>query len=215
MNEINSTPASSIMSAPAVMRGVLMQGLVSLAGSLIVVDAPLNREEYSAFRVLFPMNPRRDLSVRQMLQAAMNNPVAPLTAGKLLAPLFEQGMTLREEMLARFVALAWADASVHPTEQRWLEDFTAALVLPREVLTELLQHIEPYSHEKDPYHVLDVAPTATDIEIKRAWQHKLRLFHPDAIAARGLPEDEPRSFGQRMTEINAAYDTILKARGIR
>ena len=61
---------------------------------------------------------------------------------------------------------------------------------------------------KDPYAVLGIAKNATDDEVKDAYRELARKYHPDNYA------DNPLSdlAGEKMKEINEAYDAITNAR---
>ena len=61
---------------------------------------------------------------------------------------------------------------------------------------------------KDPYSVLGVAKNATDEQIKDAYRELARKYHPDNYA------DNPLSdlAGEKMKEINDAYDAIMNER---
>ena len=60
----------------------------------------------------------------------------------------------------------------------------------------------------NPYEVLGVSENASDEEIKKAYRELARKYHPDNYA------DNPLSdlAGEKMKEINQAYDTITKQR---
>ena len=60
----------------------------------------------------------------------------------------------------------------------------------------------------DPYKVLGVSPNATDEQVKEAYRALARKYHPDNFV------DNPLSdlAGEKMQEINEAYDEIMKLR---
>lgn len=59
---------------------------------------------------------------------------------------------------------------------------------------------------QDPYRVLGLAPDASDEEVKKAYRDLAKKYHPDLH-----PGDEEAA--RRMSEINAAYDTIKNGGG--
>ncbi len=61
---------------------------------------------------------------------------------------------------------------------------------------------------KDPYEVLGISKNATDDEVKAAYRELARKYHPDNYA------DNPLSdlAGEKMKEINEAYDKIMNSR---
>ena len=61
---------------------------------------------------------------------------------------------------------------------------------------------------KNPYEVLGIAPTATDEEVKKAYRDLARKYHPDKYRDSDLAD----LAGEKMKEVNAAYEEIQKMR---
>ena len=62
------------------------------------------------------------------------------------------------------------------------------------------------------YKVLGVSPSATDDEVKAAYRKLALKNHPDRVASLG--EDVRKAAEQKFQEINAAMETVKKARGL-
>ena len=60
----------------------------------------------------------------------------------------------------------------------------------------------------DPYKVLGVDPSASDEDVKKAYRNLARKYHPD----RHKDSDLAALAGEKMKEINAAYEEILTMR---
>jgi hypothetical protein len=64
----------------------------------------------------------------------------------------------------------------------------------------------------DPYVLLGVAPAASDEELEQAYRRLMSEYHPDRVANAAK---EIRDIADRRTrEINQAYDSIRRERGI-
>ncbi len=61
---------------------------------------------------------------------------------------------------------------------------------------------------KTPYQILGVAPDASDEEVKKAYRDLARKYHPDKYRDSDLAD----LAGEKMKEINAAYEEIQKMR---
>jgi DnaJ like chaperone protein len=59
-----------------------------------------------------------------------------------------------------------------------------------------------------PHTVLGIPPGASRTEARAAWRKLVRANHPDALIARGLPEEAVKLAEKRMIDINRAWETI-------
>lgn len=75
------------------------------------------------------------------------------------------------------------------------------------------------SAQKDPlsdeYEELGCSSSATDEELRSAYRNLAKRLHPDILRAQGMPEALMGKANARMARINAAWDKIKKARGMR
>ena len=63
----------------------------------------------------------------------------------------------------------------------------------------------------DPYKVLNVSPSASDEEVKKAYRDLARKYHPDNYHDNPLADLAQ----EKMKEINAAYEEVQKSRSNR
>jgi len=62
------------------------------------------------------------------------------------------------------------------------------------------------------YKILGIDPSATDEEVKRAYREMAKKNHPDLVG--NLGEEVRQAAERKFQEINAAYETIKKQRGM-
>ena len=61
------------------------------------------------------------------------------------------------------------------------------------------------------YHILEVAPDATDDDIKKAFRALAFKHHPDRVAHLG--EEFRKAAENKFQQVNEAYNSIKKQRG--
>lgn len=68
---------------------------------------------------------------------------------------------------------------------------------------------------REAYEVLDVKPEASNAAVKRAYRRQMSQNHPDKLLSRGLPESMLELAKEKTQAIQAAYERLREARGIR
>jgi DnaJ like chaperone protein len=59
------------------------------------------------------------------------------------------------------------------------------------------------------------ARTDSDDQVKRCYRQRVQEYHPDKIAAKGLPDEFTRFAHDKFREIQDAWEQIKAARGIK
>lgn len=65
------------------------------------------------------------------------------------------------------------------------------------------------------YAVLGCSPDDSDDQVKRCYRRRVQEYHPDKIAAKGLPEEFTRFAQDKFREIQEAWEQIKTAREIK
>lgn len=66
----------------------------------------------------------------------------------------------------------------------------------------------------DAYRLLQVDSTSSDAEIKQAWRKLMTEYHPDRLAAKGLPEDMMQYATDRTRMLTEAWEHLKRVRRI-
>lgn len=189
--------------------------VVALSAKLAKCDGPVNRAEIDAFKRHFRIPPGQERMVGRLFDQARDNPQAYQEYAARLGEVFADTPAILGEVLAALFAIARADAPVNARETAFLRGIHATLGLEEAVWQRAADgRVGARSEAADPYAVLGVPRSIGDAELRATWKKLMREHHPDSLAARGVPEDFIARASVKVAEINAAWDTIKRERGI-
>ena len=125
---------------------------------------------------------------------------------------------------------AYADGAMNPAEERLLLHICRQMGISEFLFRQLERMIQAERHFsgrtgrraeavspgpalKDAYAILNIPPSASDAEVKRAYRRQTNLHHPDKLVAKGLPEEMMKIAAEKTHEIRQAYEQIKTVRG--
>jgi DnaJ like chaperone protein len=200
------------LSAPPERTVAFTIAVIALGAKMAKADGQVTRDEVSAFREVFHVAPEDEADAARVFNLARQDVAGyPAYAGKIRT-MFGAGSETLCDVMEGLFHIAVADGHYHRAEDIFLQDVAAIFGLPDARFRSLRSRFVP-DDPHDPYDILGVSPDMPMDEIRAAWKQLVRETHPDAMVARGLPEEAVHLAERRMVDINRAWSEIEATRG--
>jgi DnaJ like chaperone protein len=199
-------------------RGALVDPLFSLAGAVAKADGRVSEREIAAVEALMQrmdLDPSRRGRAIDRFNAGKEPEFDLARAGRELRAFCGFNGELKLVMLDVLADVAVADGGLSDAAERVLERIARALDTTRDdFLAVMARKRGVAGNARDPYEVLGVSNRATDTEIRDVYRRLMAQHHPDRQPTDATADTRKLS-EQRTREINAAYEQIKTARGIK
>jgi len=116
----------------------------------------------------------------------------------------------RLEMLHFLFGIASADGSVSDAENGVINKISGYMSISDSDFQSI--HAMFVSQTDASYKILEIEPTATDDDIKKAYRRMAMKYHPDKVSHLG--EDFKKVAHEKFRKVQEAYDQIKKERGL-
>jgi DnaJ like chaperone protein len=188
-------------------------GVIVLGAKMAKADGRVTREEVAAFKEVFRVPPQELKNVGRFFDQARKDARGFEPYARQIAKMFPRKSRVLEELIDGLFHIAKADGKVGAEELDYLKRVAQIFGFGEADFERIRQsHLGP--DEADPYTLLGVTRDSSDVEIKMAWRRLIRETHPDKLIAKGLPQEFVDLATEKMARINAAYDRIVRERGI-
>ncbi|MDD2395298.1 MULTISPECIES: TerB family tellurite resistance protein [Sphaerochaeta] len=129
---------------------------------------------------------------------------------------FSHAPNILQLMIDIFYRVASADGQVSQREEDMIRRAAQIFHLPESFVDMLCNRYGGCTNASDKaYATLNISRTATDDEVKRAYRKLSIEFHPDSLASKGMGEEFLTHATAKFREIQEAYDSIKRERGIK
>ena len=126
----------------------------------------------------------------------------------------------RLQLFHYLCGIAWSDGVMDPSELALLRQIALLMRLSAADVESILAMFQGGARETtsqqdldQAYRVLEIEPTASDEELKKAYRRMAMKYHPDKVATLG--EDVRKGAEEKFKALSKAYELIKKSRGIQ
>ena len=150
-------------------------------------------------------------NVSRIFNLAKQDIVGYETYADQLASLLKDNDKLLEDVLEGLFHIAVADGVFHANEERFLAEIAKRFGFS-DVEFSYIKARHTGSSKDDPYAVLGISAEISAEALKVHYRKLVAENHPDKMIARGVPPEFVSMATKKIAAINAAYETVTKAR---
>jgi DnaJ like chaperone protein len=115
----------------------------------------------------------------------------------------------RLQLLHYLFGISISDGEAHPLEVKVIEQIASYLGINDADFGSIKAMF--VKDKKAAYHILEIEPTATDDEVKKAYRKMALKYHPDKVMHLG--EEHQKAANEKFQKVNDAFQQIKKERG--
>jgi DnaJ like chaperone protein len=181
--------------------------VIALGAKMAKADGLVTRDEVTAFREVFHIASQDEQGAARVFNLARQDVAGFEDYAARIGAMFAGQTEMLRDLLEGLFHIAVADGFYHPNEDVFLERVSEIFGLSERDFNAMKMRFAPDALQ-DPYTVLGVTPDMSKAQIRAAWRRLVRENHPDAMIARGVPEEALQLVQKRMADINRAWDEI-------
>ncbi|KMW57655.1 DnaJ-like protein DjlA [Candidatus Rhodobacter oscarellae] len=184
--------------------------VIALGAKMAKADGQVTRNEVAAFREVFQIPPENEKEAARVFNLARQDVAGFEDYARRIGAMFSAESGVFCDLMDGLFHIAVADGNYHAAEDEFLRRVAEIFGMSEPAFRRVrARFVEDAA--QDPYEVLGVDPNASLEEARKAWRALVRETHPDAMTARGLPEEAVKLAEKRLIVVNRAWEEIQEA----
>jgi DnaJ like chaperone protein len=191
--------------------GDFKMSLLVLMACIMKADGRVDKAELAVVKKFLVANfgEQGALEALQILKNLLNQPINETEVAAQISQNMNYSSKL--ELLHLLFNIAYADGEIVSSELNTIQRIATIFRIDRldfeSIKAPYMKHVD-----RDwAYKSLEIEPSATDEEIKKAYRRMAKKYHPDKVNELG--EDVKKSATEKFRSINEAYESLKKQRG--
>ena len=186
--------------------------VIALGAKMAKADGQVTRDEVTAFRQVFQIADEDTQGAARVFNLARQDVAGFEDYATRIARMFSDQPDMLNDLMEGLFHIAMADGTYHPNEDAFLEQVSRIFNLDEATFASLRARFVPDTSPL-PHTVLGIAPNASKEDAQKAYRKLVRDNHPDALVARGLPEEAILMAQKRLIDINRAWEMYERKAG--
>ena len=173
--------------------------VIALGAKMAKADGQVTRDEVTAFREVFQIAEADQQGAARVFNLARHDVAGFEDYAARIAQMFADQPETLHDLIEGLFHIAMADGMYHPNEDAFLVRVAQIFAMDDSDFASLRARFVPDTSPL-PHAVLGIPPNASLEEGRAAWRKLVRANHPDALVARGLPQEAIAMAEKRMIE---------------
>ncbi|MCH3917637.1 MAG: co-chaperone DjlA [Spirochaetia bacterium] len=191
----------------------------SLLARLAQADGVVSEKERNAVNAFIDNDLKLDYAGKQAALRIFNTALTGGGTVDQFASQFYQNFANDQALLQLMVDILFrvgvADGRLDQAEEKIIRRVVSIFRFSDAYFDAMVRRYAGASVTESAYTVLGLTSQASDEEVKKAYRKMSIEYHPDTVQAKGLPDDFVAVATKKFREIQEAYETIKKERGIK
>ena len=186
--------------------------LLVLMACVMKADGSVKKAELDIVKAFLRRNFTEEeaLEALQILKQLLNQPINETEIAMQINSYMNYSTKL--ELIHLLLDIAYADGNVAQSELLIIQRIANIFNISQADFISLQSMYKTQQDTEWMYKVLQIPPTASDEEVKKAYRKMAMKYHPDKVATAG--EEAKKTATEKFRKINEAYEEIKKGRGI-
>ena len=213
-NTLNNTESARTMNygRRRATQGDISVSIIVLLACVIKADGRVLKSEINFIKpfLLRTFGEERAKQALALLKQLLKEDIDPVAVSRQMAQYINYSTRL--ELVRLLLEVSNSDGDIAPQELNVIEIIATNMAVQQADYHSLLALYQRHKDVNWAYTALEISPSATNDEVKKAYRRMAMKYHPDKVANAG--EELRKQATDKFRGINEAYEHIKKQRGM-